>query len=55
MGVIQQQILEAIHDVEKENNQLFFNKYLWKQDCLMGNIFDAGLSTDKVWESGMTG
>jgi hypothetical protein len=25
MGVIQQQILEAIYDVEKENNQMFFD------------------------------
>jgi hypothetical protein len=26
-----------------------------KQDCLMGNTFDAGLSTDKAREAGMTG
>jgi hypothetical protein len=25
MGVIQQQILEAIYDVEKDNNQMFFD------------------------------
>jgi hypothetical protein len=26
-----------------------------KQDCLMGNTFNAGLSTDKAREAGMTG
>jgi hypothetical protein len=53
-GVIQQQILEANYDVEKDNNQMFLI-YGVKQDCLMGNTFDAGLSTDKAREAGMTG
>ncbi len=32
MGVIQQQILEAIYDVEKDNNQMFFD--IWCEAML---------------------
>jgi hypothetical protein len=53
-GVIQQQILEAIYDVEKTTTKCSLT-YGVKQDCLMGNTFDAGLSTDKAREAGMTG
>jgi hypothetical protein len=55
MGIIQQQILEAIYDVEKDNKQMCFLIYGVKQGWLMGNTVDAGLSTDKAREAGMIG
>ncbi len=37
MGVIQQQILEATYDVEKDNNQMFFD--IWCEARLSNGEF----------------
>jgi hypothetical protein len=55
MGVIQWQILVAIYDVEKDNSQMFFNIWCIERKGLMGNTFDAGLSTDKARDAGTIG
>jgi hypothetical protein len=54
MGVIQQQILEAIYDVKMHNNQMFFD--IWCKGRLPKWAIHLMLaSVDKAREAGMIG